>query len=95
MTSEIKYVYLKNHPLFVNASEQKISEAAASMKVRTVYRGETLSYGDGEFSKIYLLIQGKVKIAEFNESSSELIKDIITAPDIFGDLSTRHTGWSP
>jgi CRP/FNR family transcriptional regulator len=87
MTSEIKYVYLKNHPLFVNVNEQKISEAAAFMKVRTVYRGETLGYGEGEFSKLYLLIQGKVKIAEFNDSSSELIKDIITAPDIFGDLS--------
>jgi CRP/FNR family transcriptional regulator len=87
MTSEIKYVYLKNHPLFVNVNEQKISEAAALMKVRTVYRGETLGYGEGEFSKLYLLIQGKVKIAEFNDSSSELIKDIITAPDIFGDLS--------
>jgi CRP/FNR family transcriptional regulator len=46
-----------------------------------------LGYGEGEFSKLYLLIQGKVKIAEFNDSSSELIKDIITAPDIFGDLS--------
>lgn len=87
MTSELKYVYLKNHPLFAHVAEQKISEAAEVMKIRNVYRGETLSYGDGGFSKIYLLIQGKVKIAELNESSNELIKDIITAPDIFGDLS--------
>ena len=87
MTSEIKYVYLKNHPLFANTSEQKISEAASLMKIKTVYRGETVSYGDGDFSKIYLLIQGKVKIAEFSNTESELIKDIITAPDIFGDLS--------
>jgi CRP/FNR family transcriptional regulator len=87
MTTEIKYVYLKNHPLFANVCEQKISEAASVMKIKTVYRGETVSYGDGEFSKIFLLIQGKIKIAEFNDSESELIKDIITAPDIFGDLS--------
>jgi CRP/FNR family transcriptional regulator, cyclic AMP receptor protein len=87
MTNELKYAYLKNHPLFANISEQKISEAASVMKIKTVYRTETVSYGDGEYSKIYLLIQGKVKIAEFNDSSSELIKDIITAPDIFGDLS--------
>lgn len=87
MTTEIKYVYLKNHPLFANTSEQKISEAALLMKIKTVYRGETVSYGDGDFSKIYLLIQGKIKIAEFSNTESELIKDIITAPDIFGDLS--------
>jgi CRP/FNR family transcriptional regulator len=87
MTTEIKYVYLKNHPLFAHTSEQKISEAASVMKIKTVYRGETVSYGDGEFSKVYLLIQGKIKIAEFSNSENELIKDIITAPDIFGDLS--------
>lgn len=87
MTTEIKYVYLKNHPLFANTSEQKTSEAASLMKVKTVYRGETVSFGDGDFSKIYLLIQGKVKIAELSNTESELIKDIITAPDIFGDLS--------
>lgn len=57
------------------------------MKVRTVYRGESFGYGDGAFSKIYLLIKGKVKIAEFNSDSSELIKDILTSPDMFGDLS--------
>jgi CRP/FNR family transcriptional regulator, cyclic AMP receptor protein len=87
MTNELKYAYLKNHPLFANISEQKINEAAAVMKIKTVYRTETVNYGDGGYSKIYLLIQGKVKIAEFNDNSSELIKDIITAPDIFGDLS--------
>jgi CRP/FNR family transcriptional regulator len=87
MTNELKYAYLKNHPLFANISEQKINDAAAVVKTKTVYRGETVSYGDGGYSKVFLLIQGKVKIAEFNDSSSELIKDIITAPDIFGDLS--------
>ena len=87
MTTEIKYVYLKTHPLFAHASEQKIMEASSVMKIKTVFRGETVSYGDGEFSKVYLLIQGKIKIAEFSNTESELIKDIITAPDIFGDLS--------
>jgi len=87
MTTEIKCVYLKNHALFTNASKQKISEAASLMKIKTVYRGETVNYGEGNFSKIYLLIQGKIKIAEFGNSESELIKDILSAHDIFGDLS--------
>ncbi len=87
MTSEIKYVYLQNHPLFANATKQKISEAASVMKIKTVYRGETISFGDGEFSKVYLLINGKIKIAEFGKNGTELIKDIITAPDVFGNLN--------
>ncbi len=55
-----------------------------------MYRGETMSFGDGEFSKIYLLISGKIKIAEFGFGDAELIKDIITAPDVFGNLSMDH-----
>ena len=87
MTSEVLYVYLKSHPLFQYATEQLIQEATSLMKVRTVYRSESFGYGDGAFSKIYLLIKGKVKIAELNADSCELIKDILTSPDMFGDLS--------
>lgn len=87
MSQQIKYVYLKSHPLFANADEQCILAATELMKLKTVYRGENFGYGEGTFSKVYLLIQGKVKVAEMNSDCNELIKDILTAPDIFGDLS--------
>jgi cAMP-binding proteins - catabolite gene activator and regulatory subunit of cAMP-dependent protein kinases len=87
MSEEIKYAYLKIHPLFASMSEQKINDACSMVKVKTVYRGETFNYGDGDYSKIYLLINGKVKITECDEVDNELIKDILTAPDVFGDLS--------
>jgi CRP/FNR family transcriptional regulator len=87
MSEEIKYAYLKSHPLFADLSEQKIVDACSMVKVKTVYRGETLNYGDGDYSKIYLLIKGKIKITECDEIDNELIKDILTAPDVFGDLS--------
>ena len=86
MSQEIKYVYLKSHPLFANLAEQKIQEACNLAKVKTIYRGETIGYGEGSYSKIYLLIKGKIKITESGDMDNELIKDIITAPDVFGDL---------
>ncbi len=86
MSDEIKYAYLKSHPLFANAGEQKIMEACSLVKVKTVFRGETLSYGEGDYSKVYLLIKGKIKITECDSMDNELIKDILTAPDLFGDL---------
>lgn len=86
MSQEIKYVYLKNHPLFANVPDNKIQEACNMAKVRTIYRGETIGYGDGSYSKIYLLIKGKIKITESGDMDNELIKDILTAPDVFGDL---------
>lgn len=87
MSEEIKYVYLKSHPLFANVGEQKTKDACSIVKVKTVFRNETLNYGDGDYSKIYLLIKGKIKITECDDLDNELIKDILTAPDIFGDLS--------
>jgi len=86
MSQEIKYVYLKSHPLFANLPEQKIQEACTVAKVKTIYRGERIGYGESSYSKIFLLIKGKIKITETGDMDNELIKDILTAPDVFGDL---------
>src|SRR5258708_3900187 len=90
MSSEIKYAYLKSHPLFSNMQEQKMNEACDLAKLRTVYRGETFSFGEGTYSKIFLLIKGKIKITESNDLDNEMIKDILTSPDVFGDLSLEN-----
>jgi len=86
MYEEVRISYLKNHPLFAEASEQKILEACSFSKIKTAYRGETFNYGEGKYSKIFLLLSGKIKITESSDPDNELIKDILTAPDIFGDL---------
>lgn len=86
MYDEIKFVYLKNHPLFSNLSEEKIKDACSLMKIKNVFRTETLSYGEDSYSKVYLLIKGKIKITVSDSMDNELIKDILTAPDVFGDL---------
>jgi len=87
MFIETKYIYLKSHPLFSELDEVKLMELSALAKVYTLYRGETASYGDGDYSKIYFVVKGKIKIAEANEMGEELIKDILTQGDLFGDIS--------
>jgi len=62
-------------------------EISVFAKVHTIYRGETISYGDGDYSKIYFVIKGKIKLAEANDMGEELIKDILTEGDILGDIS--------
>jgi CRP/FNR family transcriptional regulator, cyclic AMP receptor protein len=91
MYEEVKYIYLKSHPLFANAGEQLTKDACSLMKVKTIAKGESINYGEGAYSKIYLLIQGKIKLSDFSEADDELIKDILTAPDIFGDLSLTNS----
>lgn len=86
MSEEMKYFYLKNHPLLAGLPEQKLKEAANVAKIRTVYRGEVISYGEAGYTRIHFLVKGKVKITDMSGAEAELIKDILTEPDIFGDL---------
>jgi len=86
MSEEMKYFYLKNHPMLASLTEQKLKEAAAIAKIKTVYRGEIISYGEGGYTRIHFLVKGKVKITDLASAENELIKDILTEPDIFGDL---------
>lgn len=87
MPEEMKYFYLKNHPLLSCLAERSLKEASEVCKLRKVYRGETISYGEAGFTRIHFLVKGKVKITESGNAESEFIKDILTEPDIFGDLS--------
>jgi CRP/FNR family transcriptional regulator, cyclic AMP receptor protein len=86
MSDEMKYFYLRNHPMLASLPEQKLTEAAALARIRTVYRGEIIGYGDTGYTKIYFLVKGKVKITD-SGNETDLVKDILTEPDIFGDLS--------
>ncbi|HRH50591.1 MAG TPA: Crp/Fnr family transcriptional regulator [Panacibacter sp.] len=87
MCIETKYIYLRSHPLFSELNEIQLAEISTLVKVHTAYRGESVDYGDGDFSKIYFVVKGKIKIAEANEMGEELIKDILTEGDFFGNLS--------
>jgi CRP/FNR family transcriptional regulator len=87
MCIETKYIYLKSNSLFKELDETKLIELSILVKVHSVFRGESIGYGDGEYTKIYFVVKGKVKIAESNDIGDELIKDILTEGDFFGDLS--------
>ena len=87
MTEDMKYIYLRNHPMMSSLSEQKLKDAAALSKMRTAYRGEVIGYGEAGYTKVHFLVKGKVKITDNSTSENELIKDILVEPDIFGDLS--------
>ena len=86
MSEEMKYFYLKNHPLLASLTEQKLIAASALAKIKTVYRGEVIGYGETGYTKIHFLVKGKVKITDTSGMENELVKDILTEPDIFGDL---------
>jgi len=94
MYKEIRSVSLQEHPLFARLDSGKIQAFSSLAKVKSYTKGEICGYGDGGYSKVCLLIKGKMKIAGSDEEGNELIKDILTAPDIFGNLSLEGTSGS-
>jgi len=87
MFDEMRSFYLKTMPVFRNLSEEQLAEVGAIVKFKQVYRGQAIDYGVGEFSKIYLVLKGKIKLTELDENDNELVKAILTDGDVFGDLA--------
>jgi CRP/FNR family cyclic AMP-dependent transcriptional regulator len=90
MSEGSKSIYLREHPLFAHLDTGKIESLSTLLKVKAYSRGDICGYGDGAYHKICLLLKGKIKIAANDEEGNELAKDILTSPDIFGDLSLEQ-----
>ncbi len=87
MYTEIKYLYLKQHSVTAGLTEAQLLEMANLVKVKNIKKGESVYMDDGFESRIYLLAKGKIKISEVDDRGDELIKEILTATEIFGDVS--------
>jgi CRP/FNR family transcriptional regulator len=86
MIEETKLSYLKALPVFKNIQDKQFESIAHLIKVRRLYSGESINYGDGQSSKIYFVVSGKVKLTELNGTDGELVKDILNEGEVFGDL---------
>lgn len=86
MNQEIKFLYLKSQPLFMHLPDKELTDMVSLTRIKTLDRAEVVDYGDGDFTRIYFIAKGKIKITEANEFDEELIKDVLREGDVFGDL---------
>jgi CRP/FNR family transcriptional regulator, cyclic AMP receptor protein len=86
MTEDMKHYHLKNSSLFEKVPENVFRELCQMLKVKTVYRGETIGFDDGGSSRIYFVLKGKVKITEGDDYGNEFVKEFLTEGELFGDL---------
>ena len=87
MYTEIKYLYLKQHAVTAGLTDAQLLEMTNTVKVKNVKKGESIYMENGFESRIYLLVKGKIKISEVDDRGDELIKEILSATEIFGDVS--------
>ncbi len=88
---EPKNFYLKTFNLASNFSELQLQELCHITSQKEAKQGQVV-YAKGGDRKVFMLISGKVKISEFNESGDEMIKEIVMPGDLFGDLLFNQEG---
>ncbi len=88
---ETKNFYLKSFQLAHNLSESQMNELSSSMLQKEAKRGQVV-YAKGGEKKVFLLVSGKVKISEINPSGDEMIKELVVAGELFGDILLSYEG---
>jgi len=88
---EPKNFYLKTFNLATNLTDVQLQELCNNMTQKEAKRGQVI-YAKGGERKVFLLISGKVKIAEINSAGDETIKELILPGDLFGDVMLNYEG---
>lgn len=90
MQREIKYWYLKNYDLFNNLAKDQINELCQTSRFIRLKKGQTIYFANEDQRRMYLLINGKIKISEIDGMGNEMIKDIVLTGDLFGDIPVNR-----
>jgi CRP/FNR family transcriptional regulator len=87
MYTEIKYIYLKQHLVTTGMNDAQLLELCEYSKMKNVKKGESIYMEDGFDSRIYLVLKGKIKVSEVDDRGDELIKEILSTGEVFGDTA--------
>lgn len=74
-------------PLFASLDAPYLAELAGRLVGRNYRRGETIFHKDDPGSSLYIIKEGQVKITSASPEGEEVILDILTDSDFFGELS--------
>jgi CRP/FNR family transcriptional regulator, cyclic AMP receptor protein len=88
-----KYWFLRNHKLFstLNSIETKMICLISNFK--TAKKGEIIYFSHDDLQRVYSLKKGIIKIIGTDENGNEIIKDILQAGDLFGQLTFDNSDY--
>lgn len=88
---ESRLWFLRSTGLFQDQTESILDWAHAQSREVTFARGDTLA--EAATSRIYVLVDGEVKLRSFGETGKEKILDMAGPGDTFGPLDRLLPGW--
>ncbi len=87
MGTEILYMYLKNHQLFSDLNQDEIKELYIIAKSQKLLKDQMIYHSDTEVDKLYVIVQGRIKISYCLQHDVEVVSEILKEGDIFGELT--------
>ena len=83
---------LKNNPFCSHLSDEQLKELINSGKTKTIEAGTVLITEGDKADKVYLIIEGKVKVYKKDSSGFETELAIIEKGNIFGEMALFDKG---
>jgi len=68
-------------------SNKQIDELCVIVNYKKAHKGEIIYFADDSVKRIYLLKRGTVKIVETDDKGPEVIREILQAGDLFGEIT--------
>lgn len=91
MNSDLKYWYLRNHDLFNNLNEEEVNDLCIVSSFKKGKKAEIIYFSDQQIDRLYILKQGRIKIAYYDEKQEEIVSEILKEGDIFGELTLKQS----
>jgi CRP/FNR family transcriptional regulator, cyclic AMP receptor protein len=91
MEINTKYWHLRNHNLFTQLNEEEITSLCVITAYKKAKKNEVIYFSNQDLERLYILKQGRIKIAYYDENETEVISEILMEGDIFGEVSLEKS----
>ncbi len=91
METNSKYWHLRNHNMFSQLNEEEIGNLCIISAYKKAKKSEIIYFSNQDLDRLYILKQGRIKIAYYDENDTEVISEILMEGDIFGEVSLEKS----
>lgn len=86
-TTDEKFLMLRNYDLWCHLSDEEYEELNIAHHFIEAKKGDYIYFDSHHLNKLYFLKEGFIKIGFIDEEGNEVIKEIISEGEIFGQFS--------
>lgn len=90
MSSNEKFILLRNYDLWCHLSDEEYDELNIAHHFIEAKKGDYIYFDSHHLNKLYFVKDGFIKIGYVDEEGNEIIKEIVSEGEIFGQFSLER-----